>query len=277
MKIINKQSTRSYLLGGLIILLSVINGGCVESSSYSDNLSTKNLSVEMHVSNNGDQIINVEVMLRNGSLQTGDSVVISGDEQLIISTIGGDYRNLIDSGNFNSINSLLNDVKILNLGLGINSTFFNDNLVWFYNQFDIQKANEEFTLILERPTRLTSNKSTVKLPEQFVIMSPLASDSYSRLGDIIVSWDNSQFDSSMSLIASLICVSGDTQVWESGEIYPDTGIFTIPANTFINLPGVCSLTIRVTRTNLGILDPVFTLGGIILGHQIRTTVINTVP
>jgi len=160
---------------------------------------------------------------------------------------------------------------------GLNSTFINDNLIWFYNQFDIQKANEEFTLILERPTRLTSNKSTVRLPEKFMITSPLANDSYSRLGDSIVSWDNSQFDSSMSLIGSLICVSGDTQVWESGEIYPDTGIFTIPANTFINLPGICSLTIRVTRTNLGILDPVFTLGGIIIGHQIRTTVINTAP
>lgn len=268
----------TYISIGLLLMTPFLFVACYsDSGTASEGLSAKDLSVEMHVSNNRNNIINIEVMLRSGPVATGESVYISGDDRLIISTIGGDYEKVSNANNFDTLDQITSQVKILRQGTGRNSTFFNPNSTWYFNQFDIENINKEFTLIMERPSRKTAKESVVKLPEQFELDSPLSGDTFSRQGDIILAWNNSQLNASMSIIGSLICVSGETQVWKSGELFPDQGWYTIPANSFINYPGVCSLTLRATRTNLGELDPAFTLGGIILGHQIRSIVVNTVP
>ena len=55
----------------LVFIMIMSNSGCDEGSSYSQTLSAKDLSVEMHVSKD----------VINGSLQTGESVYICAVEQ----------------------------------------------------------------------------------------------------------------------------------------------------------------------------------------------------
>lgn len=270
------QSKRSALTL-LLILFSIVACNEEVTEVGSRGIATKDLSAEIHITNNQNKIIDVEVMLRSGNIETGIDVYLDSGDQLFSSPTRDVSIIEIGDNQFQDLNNSVPNSNLLKLASGKSSAFFKSHRKWYYTQFPINQLDQEFTVMLKRRDNLDALSSTASFPADFTILSPATGESLSRSEDINISWDSFSSQDMIQVTANLTCSNGTTQEWRTDEIINSTGVLTIPANTFLSYIGSCSLSIRIDRRNLGQLDPVFTRGGIIIGHQLRTVVIATLP
>ena len=243
----------------------------------STGISTKDLSAEIHVTNNQDKIIDVEVMLRTGNISTGIDINLDNGDTLFASSAPNYSSVVIGDNQFEDINASIENKKALAHADGRSSAFFQSHKKWYYSNFPVSQTNPLYTIFLERQNYLSADNSTVQLPAPYNIISPVAGEVLSRSADIIITWDNFDLLDIIQVSTSLTCSNGLTTDWRTDDIFNSTGVFTIPVNTFSAAAGICSISVRIDKRSLGQLDPAFTRGGIIIGHQLRTVVISTTP
>jgi len=238
---------------------------------------------EIHVTDTGGTASVVEVQLKEGGVSSTNYIEVEAPDSLL-ATIQGDPDTIHLSGDlFSNINQLSNQYKVMNRGMAVAFYFFSNSLlgasgIWYITSFQNVPAGTEFTVSLLRRIDDGAPASTVILPDAFDITQPVAGTGalFSRgLDDIIVNWAPSGTTDTMVLSAAIVCENSDNDTWTQ-TLANDPGTYTISANTFTGLTGNCTASINVQRSHSGQLDPAYGKGGIVVGHQSRNVVINTV-
>ena len=133
-----------------------------------------------------------------------------------------------------------------------------------------------YTVSLNRATETSAPSSTVTLPAPFSITAPAPAASFSRANDdLAVTYASAGTHDSMSW-----SITGDCILNQSKVLDADTGSFTV-AKASIKTPSStttenCQVTLTVSRTQVGTLDPAYQ-GGSILGVQTRTLTFTSTP
>jgi len=150
--------------------------------------------------------------------------------------------------------------------------------IWYYTIFPNTGDNgDTFYISYERSGGHTDAKNSfVTLPYAFDILTPQYNDaSYSRSSDdIYVSWSPANTNAAVDLSIEAYCRYPNDEKASYSVAIPDTGEYTIPANTISNLSGICTYSIRVDKVHSGYVDSTFK-GGKIWGVQARRVNIET--
>jgi hypothetical protein len=146
-------------------------------------------------------------------------------------------------------------------------------------------SNEEasglvYTIAFNRSSGNTSApSSTCTLPAPFTIASPTTSGSFSRAtADIEVNYGSGGSSDGVQYTVQGACVQGPL----AQELDGDPGTFTIPHGAITpNSPSqssqTCSVTLTITRTRMGQLDPAYGSGGQIECLQARSVTFESTP
>jgi len=270
-----------------ILLLGVLFQGCANKVSSSD-VSVADISAEMHVTSEDNRNAYIEVQLRKGSTNSNDFLSLEGGDRLIASTqpdftgihIGHDlFNNVSDlSGKYKEMAEGSDTITIPFLLFPlVDLQFLGDGGIWYFTTFPQISSNTEFTIAFIRNEKPGAPNSTVRLPDAFEITDPLNGSAtvYSRQSDSIsVQWTPSGTLFSMTLDTYMNCADG-TKSHKSTGLTGDTGSYTLTLGSLGNFSGACTASLNIRRSGLGKLDPSYGKGGILLGQQSRTVVINT--
>lgn len=232
---------RTNVLGTRFIMTSValagLLGGCTDLSS--SDIKTSGINASLGVTANGNGSTVVGAQLHVGNSLTDYVELESGDA--LTARVADDTETLSES-------------KLL--GIINYSASFTDH----------DAPGSVYTIALERGAADTSAPaSSCTLPAAFAITAPADAQTFSRAGDdIVVGYSGSGESDPLSWSASGDCV----QV--TGATLPsDTGTFTLPKGTLTSSasqsdagPVSCQVTITVSRTRAGTLDPAYGGGGI---------------
>lgn len=138
----------------------------------------------------------------------------------------------------------------------------------------------ESRITYNRSGNTSAPNSTCTMPAPFNLTGPSAGATFSRSNqDIVVSWDASGKSSPMQYQAKGDCI--DTV--QAGTIPADTGTVTIPKGSIhastsgSNASTSCAITVTVTRSSAGLLDPAFGGGGSISCMQQRSVQVQSAP
>jgi hypothetical protein len=150
----------------------------------------------------------------------------------------------------------------------------------YYASFaDADAEGTAYTIAFNRDSAESAPGSTATLPAKFNLTAPEGDAlSYSRADDdIVVTYDNSGKSDEMSYSLDGDCLNVYGKVLDG-----DPGTFTIPKGTLTlkdtttTAPTSCQVTVRVSRTRAGTLDPAFGEGHM-SGVQMRTFTFSTMP
>jgi hypothetical protein len=139
-----------------------------------------------------------------------------------------------------------------------------------YSAYLEQNDSTEFSVSFTRDFGDDVYTSTVELPADFNLLTPLADDEFSRANDSIsVSWDNTLAGVDIQISALATCSDGEFVEYTATES-SDTGLHEIPAGAFelSGLVGRCVATVNVSKVDTLTVHPAFA-GGVITGHQLR--------
>jgi hypothetical protein len=137
-----------------------------------------------------------------------------------------------------------------------------------------------YTVDLERASPNTSAASnTVTLPSPITISAPAAAATFSRAtGDIVVTYTPSGLSDPVTWTLAGPCINV-----ANGSLTADPGTFTIAHGTLTAPPtpdagpaSACALTLSLTRTHSGTIDPAFE-GGSITASQVQTVQLQSTP
>jgi hypothetical protein len=136
-------------------------------------------------------------------------------------------------------------------------------------------AGTQITIALDRHVDQGAPSSTATLPDAFTLAGAPLSES--RGHDVTITWTPSGTADQMSWQAVGECIVAAT-----GNITGDPGTFTLAANTLVqesgqNAPTTCTVTLTVSRTRKGSLDPHYGKGGTIVGAQDREAAWTSMP
>jgi hypothetical protein len=228
------------------LMLVVLCTGC--SSVDSSDILTSGIYAELSASSAGTGTTQVSATLYLGNPINLDFVDLTGDDQLIASHAGQTM--------------VMSETSVLNI-VGHNATFATD------------AEGEEFAIDLQRTVDNGAPESTATLPAKFTLAGPTTPTS--RAGTIALTWSPANTADRMSWQATGDCI--DLAV---GMIPGDTGSFSIPANAIhkkmsAGVVDSCMVTIAVSRTRDGHLDPGYGKGGHITGVQARTISVTSNP
>lgn len=134
-------------------------------------------------------------------------------------------------------------------------------------EFLTDVAGEEFVVDFQRTVDGGAPQSIATLPTAFDLLQIGAP--VSRAQELVIEWSPA-IGSEMTWELSGPCID-----FVTGGTSADTGLATISANTIKktmgqNIPDSCEVTVTVTRTLEGVLDPGFGKGGVVVGEQVRT-------
>jgi hypothetical protein len=135
-----------------------------------------------------------------------------------------------------------------------------------------------YTVALQRSTDVSAPASTVTLPAPFTITSPTSNSAFSRAtSDVVVTYGSAGSQDSMTWSISGSCINGT-----SGTASGDTGSFTIARGSLVLPPGgqasgTCQVTLSMTRSRSGQVDPHYGSGGSIVAYQSRSVTFNSTP
>jgi hypothetical protein len=234
------------LCGVLAVSLTLVIGGCGNTSSSS--VQTSDLDADVRVVADGTGSTKVTVALSTGGI-LGDGVFLSGSDRLVA------FANGVE--------------KTLVLGnLGVVAPKYEA-------VFDFDSVNIEFRVVLQRSTDFSAPSSTAFLPEPFSVINA-DNRVYARDEDIVVLWEPA-FTDNMGVQFSLECFRADGSNYfivtsRSGN----NGMLVINAGEFLDDPtgdydssGGCNVVATLRRSVRGTLDPHFD-GGFVTGSQERT-------
>ena len=143
--------------------------------------------------------------------------------------------------------------------------------------FDLDDGGTEFIIAFTRDVDSGAPDSSVILPEAFDILNPQA-ETYSRdSDDIIIDWAPTDSGDDVDIQITGGCIESELIAVEG-----DPGTHTISAGTLVKLQGegianACDLTVTITKSAPGDLDPAYGFGGEIDGHQVRTLDVSSTP
>jgi hypothetical protein len=138
---------------------------------------------------------------------------------------------------------------------------------------------DEFVVALLRNVDGGAPESIATLPEEFEI-DPIGDPGpgeMSRAQELMFTWGPAGSSDQMSWVAEGVCIER-----VGAPLASDTGTATIPRNTLVQregaqIPETCEVTITMTRSRLGSLDPGYGKGGEITGEQVRTVTFTSTP
>ncbi|WP_455209782.1 hypothetical protein [Kaarinaea lacus] len=266
--------------GACAIMLASIVSGCISGDDYavvdSPGVATSSISAEMHVSYTGSQAVTIEVMLREGQIDSNTDINLTAGDVLKASTIGDPSQ--LDFGDdlFDNLIEISNQVKTLEQGT---RRVYNDIIagIWYYATTDAKYRDKEFTLSLLRGGQNDAPNSVVRLPPDFNLSVDewVNGSEVSRSGPITLRWSPVIPGYSMEISGFVNCDSGTTAEWPGQSVNSADGSLEIPALTF-DYTGDCIITFRVESWTLGSPDPALDPSSFIKGHQYRTMLIATV-
>lgn len=227
-------------------LLALLGSGCAKTES--SDLLTSGIYADLSARANGTGTTSVYATLYVGNPGNLNFVELTGDDQLIASYAG--------------LRKAMTQTELL-------------NIVSHRAEFSIDADGTAFDIALERSVDAGAPMSTATLPAGFTIAPGPATAS--RAAALTVSWSPSASGDAMAWKATGACI-GDAQ----GAITGDPGTMTIPAGTFVkragqNIADSCTVSITVTRSRPGVLDPHYGKGGVVVGSQDRTVAVTSMP
>lgn len=270
-----------------ILLLGVMFQGCADQVSSTD-VSVADISAEINVASEEGHNAYIEVQLRKGNTNSNDFLNVESGDRLIAST-QPDFTGIqIGHDLFNDVSDLSEEYKEMEKGSDtitipfllfplFDLQFLGSGGIWYFTTFTDISSNTEFTIAFIRDGRSGAPDSTVRLPDAFEITDPLNGSAtvYSRQSDTVsLQWTPSGTAFSMTLNTYMNCIDG-TKDHKSTGLTGDTGSYTLTLGSLGNFSGPCLASLNIRRSGLGQLDSNYGKGGIILGHQSRTVVINT--
>lgn len=153
------------------------------------------------------------------------------------------------------------------------------NIVSYDAEFHGQDSGgTEYTIALARNADVSAPNSKVTLPAPFTIQTPTASATLSRAtDDVVVTYGGGTSDKT-SWQASGDCIKS----LGPQDLPGDPGTFTIAKGTITPLDAskataTCLVSIAISRTRAGQVDPAYGHGGTITAAQSRSITINSKP
>jgi hypothetical protein len=132
-----------------------------------------------------------------------------------------------------------------------------------------------YTVALNRAAPdVSAPSSTCSIPQSFDLAAPVAGAALSRGSDVVVTYSNPGQSDPMTYQLSGTCVSN-----AGGTVPADSGSFTIAKGTLVASGSLssCDVTLTVSRTRTGQLDPAYGYGGNISCAQTRTLTFTSTP
>lgn len=234
----------------LTILLALTAAAPACTSVDSSNILTSGMYASIAASTDGSGTTRVTTTLYLEDPGTLDFIELEGGDQLIAYSPDGD-------------SAIMTETQFL----GITS---------YSATFDVDDAGSEFIVELSRTVDDGAPDSRAVLPDAFDILTE-PGGSYSRANDdLVIDWDPVAGDD-IDLSVSGTCIES-----YSTAIEGDPGTFTVAAGTFVkpmgsNVPDDCDLTVELTRSTPGTLDPGYGHGGTISGKQVRQIQVGSIP
>lgn len=228
------------------LVLVVLFAGC--STVDSSDILTSGIHAELSASSGGEGSTTVQAVLYLGNPINLNFVQLTGDDQLIASHAGQDKE--------------MAQTTLL-------------NIVSHRASFPTDAEGEQFTISLQRSVDDGAPDSYATLPAKFTLSGPTAPTS--RATAIALTWAPASSTDPMTWQATGDCIDV-----ASGMITADTGSFSVPADTLHKRMGTgiadtCVVTIAVSRTRVGVLDPGYGKGGRMVGVQSRTVTVTSNP
>jgi hypothetical protein len=229
-----------------LCLLALLASGCAKIES--SDLLTTGIYADLAARSTGMGTTAIYATLYVGSPSNLNFVELTGDDQLIAS-YGGQR-------------TAMTQTELL-------------NIVSHVAQLPTDADGAAFDIALERTVDAGAPMSHVTLPAKFTVAPAPATAS--RAAALTLSWSSSASADAMAWKATGACI-GDAQ----GAITGDPGTVTIPAGAFVkragqNIADTCTVSITVTRSRPGVLDPHYGKGGVVVGSQERTVMAMSTP
>jgi hypothetical protein len=227
-----------------MLVAPLLISGCAKTDS--SDLLTTGIYAQISARATGDGDTDVLASLFVGNPINLNYVDLTGDDRLIASHGGQDKT--------------MTELIVL-------------NVVSHHASFPTDNAGDSFEVSFERSIDDGAPSSIATLPEQFTLGAVGASSS--RAAPLTVTWSPVEPASTMRWQ-----VEGDCIELEQQELGADAGTLTIEANRIRKRMGTtiadtCEMTLTVTRSRAGTLDPGFGKGGVIEGLQVREVMLTT--
>ena len=148
--------------------------------------------------------------------------------------------------------------------------------VAYYAEFDGDEEDTEFNISFQRTVDDGAPNSTCTLPPAFEIATEPGAE-LSRSADFVIEWDLAGASDVMSWELEGPCIQTVT-----GSISDDSGSATITAGMVQKREGEgvedqCEVTLEISRSRDGDLDPGYGEGGVIRCEQVREAPLLSVP
>ena len=230
-----------------LALIAVLASGCAKTDS--SDLLTSGIYAAIVAEANGDGTTDVQATLYVGNPINFNFVELTGDDVLVAS--------------FGAQEKEMTEAQLL-------------NVVSHHASFNSDNEGDQFQVSLDRSVDRGAPNSFAVLPPKFTL-DPLASTTASRAANLTLRWSPIDANSQIRWQVEGDCIELEAQTETSDE-----GTVTIEANRLRKrmgegVPDECQMTIEVTRSKAGQLDPGYGKGGVIEGTQVRTLIVTTTP
>ncbi len=227
-----------------LVGLAIAVVGC--SDVQSESLLTSGMSAHITASASGDGNTTVSAVLRAGGALSNVYVELTGDDALTAQR-GEEEKPLVRQS------------------LGAFHEYTTD--------FTGDEPGVDHVVSLVRSVDDGAPSSVMALPDAFEISGPAE---FSRAADLTFTWTPAESADAMSVYVDGTCIFGYGET-----IIGDPGTWTIPAGTIDALEddpdASCNVTVKVSRTRAGQLDPGFGEGGVAEGVQRREFGVTSAP
>jgi hypothetical protein len=229
-----------------LALCAALASGCAQTDS--SDLLTSGIYAGLSASTTGDGVTHVRATLYVGNPINLNFVNVTGDDRLVAI--------------HNSQQQTMTETQLL-------------NVVSYHTQFQGDDEGLEFQIAFLREVDRGAPNSRATLPAKFTMDALPASAS--RAAPLTLSWSPAPSADLMRWEAKGDCIENATD-----GIMGDPGTIVIPGETIKKRMGEtiadqCEITVMLTRSRLGQLDPGYGKGGIISGQQIRSAKTMSVP
>ncbi len=215
--------------------------------------------------------------LRTAGMSAYMTVVADGSGQTTATTQLNVDNNATDFVTLSSGDSLVASVSAQSRTMVENNSLGDVSYAASFSGADSSGA--EYTVAFHRNSDVSAPDSTCSLPPPCTISTPPAGSTFSRAkSDIVVDYGPGGSSDAVTYSLSGDCVSGPTNATMNG----DPGTLTLSRGSILPVEGqpanqACDVTLTVSRTRFGTLDPAFGSGGQIKCVQTHSIVFTSTP
>jgi hypothetical protein len=236
-----------------VLILSLVSG--CRDKPVGPEIATDSIYASMHLECVGDGTTGVKVVL-SVSGSSGPHITLDGNNKLGVEA-NGQYQLLAEEEDW-------------------------PNKVHHLAALGVDDPGTEVTIPFERTNYASALDTKVVLPEDIVIQSPQTDETFTRQGDITVSWDPSGVSQEMSISFDISCRDdGDIRSEVKNYAVSDSGSETYSVEDLLSglsLGSGASCTVKITlvRTTTGSLSTEYR-GGSIVAQREASVSVKTAP